>query len=180
MNSTLKKTLQVLFYGACFYLLNRFLLTEAAIAMIRFNYSHPFIVFISVIRGPWLGGFGYALGEFLTEIGKDSFDWIAIACSFLNCFSIGICMKSVDIHMGFFEKKDIIRFNNIQLIFNLACWSILYPVLSSFFMHIDLKIAFSQGIWKSIGFYISDLTATTLFLVLYARTRVSEANFYRN
>ena len=182
MKSILNNFFRILLYGSVFYLLDRFLSAGTIISRIRFNYSHPFIVFISVIRGPWIGGFSFALGEFLTEIGGESFDWLAIICSFLNCFLIGKSIKNDEIYMGFFDKKDIIHFNNTHLLFNLICWTLIYPLVSHFLLHssTNLFASLSQGFWKSTGFYISDLIAATLFLMLYSRTRITEANFYRN
>lgn len=180
MNPTLKKILRIIFYGIIFFVAEYFWDTENVIDPIRITYSYPLMVFVSVIRGPFVGGMAIALGRALLQIGQDQFVWQPVLISAVNCAWIGFGMREVDIQNGFFERNDVALFNKIQIISNVVCWIILYPGLNYFIYHASLSAEFWDGFWQALGNILSNLVATTILLALYARSRISAANFYRN
>ena len=180
MSPLLKNILRIIFYGIVFFIIDYFLESANAIRQIQFSYSYPVMVFISVVFGPYVGGFGIALGLLLKQIGEHSLDILYIFCSFLNCFSIGYYMRYLDIQNGFFERSDMAKFNMYQLASNFVCWNLIYAVLSHFIYHTNLWEVLQKGFWQALGNFLSNLVAASIFLALYARSRVSAANFYRN
>lgn len=89
-------------------------------------------------------------------------------------------MINQKINNGFFERKEIARFMKVQLISNFATWWLIYPLLSLLLYHTELKPVMDEGFLNALGYFISDMLISTLFLSLYAQGRFSKANFYRN
>ncbi len=180
MNRFTKNILYILLYGIIFYLIEKFINSTGVISYFSYSYSQPIMVFLSIIRPPLVGGFSAALGSFLIQIGKNTYDWILILCFFINCASIRWGMRNQKINNGFFERGDISRFSKVQLASNLVTWWLIYPLLSMLISHAELKPALDEGFRNALGYFISDMLISTLFLSLYAQSRFSKANFYRN
>ena len=180
MKNFLKKLFTIILFAGVYFVLERYVKIPTAFKFIPFSYAHPTVSFASVINGPFIGAISSGLGELLTMIGKESIDWPAVFCALLNCASIGFSMAKNKISDGFFFRKEQLRFAVSQMISNIGCWAVLYPILSKIFMHTDFQSAFNYGFGKAIGMSITNLIAGTLFLSLYARTRISAGNFYRS
>lgn len=180
MSKLFKNVLLILLYGALFFLLERYLTEKTGINGVQYTFSHPLLAFVSVIEGPLIGGFGFAVGELFLQIGSRNIDWIRIICSFLNCAMIGWLTDTTNIKRGIFERGDALRFNRTQLLSNLVCWMLLYPLLVHLIEKETLFPLMQREFWVMLGYVISDLISATIFLSLYARSRISLENFYRN
>ena len=180
MSRFTKNILYILLYGIIFFLIEKFISFTGVISYLNFSYSQPVMVFLSIIQPPLVGGLGAALGSFLIQIGENGYDWIMILCFFINCASIGWGMRNQKVNKGFFERREISRFFKIQLVSNFVTWWLIYPLLSLLIYHTDLKTALDEGFRSALGYFISDMLISTLFLTLYAQSRFSKANFYRN
>lgn len=180
MSPFLKKIFYIFLYGGLFFVLERYANINTAYRYIRFSLSNPLMNFVSVVYGPIVGGLSIAFGELLTFIVNKSYDWIAMGCAFINCAAIGFSMRSVDIAQGFFQRKDRTYFNTSQTLCNIIGWTVLFPLLNHFIRHTEIWPLLQMGFWNALSFSLSNSIVTTLFLSLYARTRISAANFYRN
>ena len=180
MNQTLKNIFRIIFYGIIFFTIEHFLESTDIITQIQFSFSNPLMVFVSVIRGPAVGALSIAFGEFLEQLVHHQRDWLFILVSSINCAWIGYGMRNVDIHNGFFERSDVAHFNKVQVISNIICWVILRPLLNYLIHHTNVMEDLQKGFWVALGYFTSNLVAATIFLALYARSRITAANFYRN
>ncbi len=180
MNPTLKKVLRIFFYGIIFFIIEHFFDATDSITKIQFSYANPLMVFVSVVQGPVVGALSITFGEFLEQIIHHESDWIFTLISAINCAWIGYGMRNVDIHNGFFERADVSHFNKVQLFSNIVCWLLLRPFLNYYLIHANIWDELRKGFWVTMGYFLSNLIAATIFLALYARSRVSAANFYRN
>ena len=186
MREFLKKTLLILAFAVIYYLLEEYFNTKISTKTpgtpIHITIAHPFMVFISIVIDSWVGGIGIAIGSLILQIqhGQSIINWVVVICPFLNCLSIGYMMKSIDLRNEYFGRKLIYRFFKIQIISTFVCWVIIYPLLNVLMWHKGYLTYLSRGFWQSLGFILSCGIATTLFLMLYARSRFTEANFYRS
>ena len=161
-------------------MLELFLGADTPVKQINISVGFPFLVFLSIVINPYLGGLGLALGNFIVLYILENIDWGIIICSFLNCVTIGFVMKKINLRNEFFGRDQIIFFNRVQIASNLVYWTGLYPVFKFLVMHGDYLKTLSWGAWQTFGNTLSCLLATTMFLVLYSRSQYTEANFYRS
>lgn len=180
MRSLLKKLFYSVIAGGAYFLIIRFLSPRPAESTFYFSYAQPFMVFLSIVVDPIVGGLGFALGEYLAMIGGNNIDGFFLFCCFLNGAGIGLFFSPNDLRQGFFSKKDIIQFNSIQLLSNFIVWSFFYPLYLRMFKGTDFVSMHVMGLRYALGFSISCLVAGSLFLAIYAQSRFSEANFYRS
>lgn len=180
MNPIWKNILRIFFYGFIFFVIEHFFEIRDTITRIQFSFSNPLMVFVSVVCGPVVGALSIAFGQFLELSTHHNTDWIFILLSALNCASIGYGMRKVDIHNGFFDRSDVTHFNKVQILSNLICWILLRPLLIHFVYHTNIIQELEKGFWMVMGYFISNSIVATIFLALYARSRVTAANFYRN
>lgn len=180
MSPFIKNILRIICYGGVYFIFERFLVMGGPVRNITVSCTYPFLVFISVVNGPLVGGLSAALGKYLIQINAPSVDWILIICAFLNCAWIARGMKDVGIRNGVFNRIDILHFNNVQLLSNIVCWVLVYPLLTHFLLKVNLMEVFQSGIWTALGYFLSDVIAATLFLAIYAQSRMTAVNFYRN
>lgn len=182
MRQFLKNIILILVFAGIYYLLETYFSTKMPGNPIHITIAHPFMVFISIVVGPWIGGIGIAIGSLFLQIqhGQTIINWVVIICPFLNCLSIGYMMKSIDLQNEYFGWKLITRFNKIQVFATFVCWVIIYPLLNVLMRQQKYLTYLNRGFWQSLGFILSCGIATTLFLMLHVRSRFNEANFYRS
>ncbi len=147
---------------------------------LRITYAHPFLAFISVVAGPVSGAITGFVGQLIVQVHDTVLDWPAVICTVLNCIAIGYFSRSIEIRDGIFEKKEMVLFNKVQIISNLIIWAIVYPVFTHFLTKASWESVIITGIKTSLAFITSCMTAATLLLGIYARSRITPENFYRN
>lgn len=180
MKKILKNAAIIFLFAGIFYGLDFLESKYTAEAVFRVSIAYPFLNFIIVVFGPVIGGLAGILGNCLMQLGKVSPNWISIICSAVYCVGLGILTRSIDITNGFFMRKEVLQYNRSQAIQCILTEMILCPILSVLLLKADFLSVLNQGFWRSLTRILSCLFLTTLFLSLYARTRMSEANFYLN
>ena len=181
MTSIIKKLLYIIIFAVIYFVLERFMRITTALEYIHFSYSHPLLNAVSIIIGPFVGSFASGLGEFLVYWSQNlPTDWGSVLCSFLNCGTVGFLMKNVDIKSGFFMRTDIKRYNISQFTSTFVCWSIIYPIFNVLMKVKDFQSSFNYGFGHFVGIGLTNFVAGTLMLTLYAKNRISAANFYRS
>lgn len=180
MRPLLKKLFFSLLAAGNYYVIIRFLSPRPAGNIFYFSYAQPYMVFLSIVVDPLVGGLGFALGEMLGMIGGNNFDIFFLFCCFLNGGSIGLLFPPKELNQGYFPKKDIVQFNSIQTVSNFVVWALFYPLYLWLFKGIGFVEVHTLGLRYALGFSISCLVAGSLFLAIYAQSRFSEANFYRS
>ena len=111
MKKILKEILAIIFGALFFFLLGRFVATAF---------------------GPVPGVFSGLIGHFMIDFsyeGMSSVWWSWVVSSAVCGFFIGFFARRFKIKSGVFDKADIIRFNIIQGLVNLAVWVVIAPVL---------------------------------------------------
>ena len=179
MRSFGKNVVIILFAAGIYCVLERFVGISTSLDGIRITYAQPFIIWVSVLTGPLIGGITGGIGEILSQFGDPAWDWSMVICTILNCAAIGFFTRKIDINSGFFDRNDILYFDKVQVISNFFIWEIPYPALNFWLRGEELRIALGRGFWIAMNNSISCMMITSLFLALYAKTRMTAANFYR-
>lgn len=180
MSSILKKTAVVLCSAILFYVIGYYEGLAAGSAFLRVSYSYPVLVFVSVIYGPIVGAAAGLLGQIILQTGMPVTDWAAVICTPVYCALVGFFTRKIDIHNGFFDRKDASQYNKVQILAALFSFQILYPAFTVLIRRISLASALALGVWLAIDLILGGMLIATLALALYAKTRLSAANFYRS
>ena len=180
MRSLARKILTIIIGAGIYCVLERFVGISTSLDGVRITYAQHFIIWVSVLTGPVIGGITGGIGEALSQIGLPSLDWITVFCTVLNCVAIGYFTRNLDVNNGFCNRNDIFYFEKVQMISNFLVWEIPYTALNVLVCREKIAIALYRGFWISLNNSISCMLLTSLFLSLYAKTRMSAANFYRD
>ena len=180
MNSVLKKIAVVLLTGILFYVIAYYEGITENTAFLRVSYSYPALIFVSVIYGPLVGAAAGLLGQVILQTGVPVPDWAAVICTPVYCALIGFFTRKIDIRNGFFDRKDASQYNIVQISAALFSFQILYPAFTVLIRKVSLASALGLGVWMAIDVILGGMLIATLALALYAKTRLSAANFYRS
>ena len=180
MRPLARNILTIIIAASIYCVLERFVGISTSLDGVRITYAQPFIVWIAVLTGPVIGGITGGIGEALSQIGTPSLDWITVLCTILNCVVIGHFTHNIDVNNGFCNRNDIFYFEKVQMISNCLVWEIPYTFLNFLVNKEKITIALYRGFWIAMNNSISCMLLTSLFLSLYAKTRMSAANFYRD
>ncbi len=153
---------------------------HTAFENLRITYAEPFLVFVSTVAGPIFGAITGILGQLILQVREGVLDWPMTGCTALTCLAIGFFTRSLEIDKGIFEKKEMFFFNRVQIITNLIVWALIYPAAAWYFKRTDLLNILRDGVYITVHNVISCALLSTLFLAVYARTRITPENFYRN
>lgn len=174
------KNLLIIIIGAGIYcVLERFVGISTSLDGVRITYAQPFIIWLSVLAGPLIGGITGGIGELLSQIGGPALDLSMVICTILNCSVIGFFTRKIDVNKGFFGKNEVFLFDKVQIISNFIIWEIPYTAIKVLIYRENLSAALERGFWIALNNSISCMLITSLFLALYAEARMTAANFYR-
>lgn len=168
--------------GAAIYvILARFTSIPTGIPNTNIEIVYPFLALLATIYGPVVGfsvGFiGHALGDFLMY-GQTWWSWV-LATAVLGLI-IGLYGMRLDLENGVFTTKQMIGFNIVQIIANVASWLIIAPVGDILIYSEPQNKVFLQGATATITNSISILILGTILLKAYAATKVKKGSLRRD
>ena len=110
------------------------------------------LAFLAAVFGPVVGGIvgllGHAIGDALFY-GSVWWSWVFPDAVF--GILVGLFAAKYAIKDGGFEKKQIVLFNVVQVVANLAAWVIVAPVLDIVIYAEPANKVFAQGAWACLG-----------------------------
>ena len=110
------------------------------------------LAFFAAVFGPVVGGImgllGHAFGDALFY-GSVWWSWVFPDAVF--GILVGLFAAKYAIKDGGFEKKQIVLFNVVQVVANLAAWVIVAPVLDIVIYAEPANKVFAQGAWACLG-----------------------------
>ncbi len=169
-----------------FAFLHEYAVIPLSVANVRISYAYPYRDFISVVMGPVAGGLVGAVGTLVTAEDFSLSSILMIVINGLDAVILGILCRKIDVKSGFFGKNELLTFLKSSVLGHFICYIVVRTVVLCFFNDAPnlgedvLPRTLSTGMWMLLIDSILSLDVTTLLLVVYAKTRVSEANFYRN
>ena len=105
------------------------------------------LAFLAAVFGPVVGGIVGLLGH---AIG-DALFYGSVWWSWVFPILVGLFAAKYAIKDGGFEKKQIVLFNVVQVVANLAAWVIVAPVLDIVIYAEPANKVFAQGAWACLG-----------------------------
>ncbi len=163
--------------AAVFYVLNRFVSIPSGIPNTSLNTAYAFLAFMSVIFGSVAGALIGFIGHTLTDAtayGSVWWSWVIVSC-FVG-YVIGLCRSKVNVEDGSFSKKEMLTFNLYQILANIIGWGLLAPVLDILIYKEPADKVFLQGIVAGTANIVTVAVLGTIFLAIYAKTRVSSGS----
>lgn len=106
------------------------------------------LAFLAAVVGGIVGLLGHAIGDALFY-GSVWWSWVFPDAVF--GILVGLFAAKYAIKDGGFEKKQIVLFNVVQVVANLAAWVIVAPVLDIVIYAEPANKVFAQGAWACLG-----------------------------
>ena len=152
---------------------------RTAFGNLHITYAEPFLVFVTTVAGPISGAITGFIGQLIIQVREGDLDWPMTICTIVTCILIGFSTRSIEIKKGVFEKREIFSFNRFQILTNFLVWALAYPALTFYITRAELFNTFRTGFYIAVHNIISCTLMSTLFLAVYARTRITTETFYR-
>ena len=138
------------------------------------------LAFFAAVFGPVVGGImglaGHAIGDALFY-GSVWWSWVFPDAVF--GIAIGLFAKQFAVKEGGFTKKQIVKFNVVQVIGNLIAWVVVAPVLDILIYAEPVKKVFAQGVFAAISNTITGVIVGGLLIVAYTKTIAKKGSLDR-
>lgn len=172
---SIKKIVAIGIGSSVFLILGRFGSIPIGIPNVNLEISYAFLALMAIIYGPFSGfliGFiGHALKDMLFY-GTPWFSWV-ISSAIVGLI-IGISKKFINLES--LNKKQLIRFNIVQIISNLISWFLIAPTLDILIYSEPVNKVFLQGIISSISNSITIGIIGTGLIILYSKSLVKKGS----
>ncbi len=163
--------------AAIFTLLFMYVKIPSPVPETSFQTAYGLSAFFATLFGPIAGALIAFIGHALSDaIQYGSPWWSWVIASGVSGFVFGFAFKRTKVEEGEFGLKDILTFNLIQLIGNVAAWVVVAPVLDIVIYQEPVNLVFTQGITAAIMNTISAGVIGTLLLVAYSLTRTKKGS----
>jgi len=162
--------------AAVFMILGRFGSIPTFIPNTNIETCYAYLALISIIYGPRSGFLIGIIGHGLKDLvfyGSPWFSWV-IASGIVG-FIIGLSSKILDIE-GNFDKKQIIKFNIVQIIANIIAWFIVAPGLDVLIYLEPANKVFLQGAIGGISNMITVGVLGTIIISAYSKTKIKSGS----
>lgn len=161
--------------AALFFVLGRFVAIPSPMPNTNICVQYGLLAFMAITFGPVAGALIGFIGHALIDL---SFGWgiwwswvISSACF---GFIVGIFKPLIKIKLGQFGKKEIIRFNIIQIASHAVAWVVIAPLLDIIMYKEPVSKVFLQGITGGTANAVTTLIVGTLICIGYAATRTKK------
>ena len=163
--------------AAIFTLLFMYVKIPSPIPNTSIQTAYGVSAFFAYLFGPIAGGLISFIGHALNDsIQYGSVWWSWVIASALSGFGFGFAYRQSRIEEGIFDKKDIIRFNVIQVIVNAIAWLLVAPTLDVLIYSESANLVYTQGVLAALSNAISTGVIGTLLLVAYSKTKTKEGS----
>ncbi|GEQ61372.1 ECF-type riboflavin transporter substrate-binding protein [Vagococcus lutrae] len=162
--------------AAVFVILGRFVVIPTGFPNTNIETSYPFLALIASLFGPAAGFLIGFIGHTIKDLTTYGAWWSWIICSGAIGFAYGWIGKQLKLEEGLFPKKDIIRFNVLQVISHLVVWGVLAPVLDILIYSEPANKVFTQGVIAAVSNSVAVGIIGTLLMKAYASSRTKKGS----
>ncbi|MGL5379566.1 ECF-type riboflavin transporter substrate-binding protein [Clostridium sp.] len=172
------KTIVAIGIGAAvFMILGRFGSIPSGIPNTNIETAYAFLALMALLYGPFAGALVGFIGHALKDIVFYGSPWLSwVIASGVVGLVIGICFYRIKINQGIFEKKEIIKFNIVQIIANILAWFVVAPTLDIVIYAEPANKVFLQGAIGGISNMVTVGVLGTLLISNYAKTRTKRGS----
>lgn len=161
--------------SAVFLVLGRFASIPTGIPNTNLEVAYAFLSLMAIIYGPISGFFIGFIGHTLKDMlfyGTPWFSWI-LASSIIGLI-IGLGNKFVNLED--FNKKELIKFNILQIFANIISWILIAPALDIFIYSEPVNKIFVQGSLASIANIVTIAIIGTTLVLLYSKSLIKKGS----
>lgn len=158
--------------AALVFVLLRFVSIPTPLPDTSFSIHSAVLAFFAVLFGPIVGFLGGFLGNLLVDVTAGWGIWWSWIVA-MGCFGLltGLGCKGIDLRSGEFGKKEIIRFNVVQIISCLISWGVVAPILDILMYGEPANKVFMQGILSGVSSMVACAIVGTIVCKVYAKSR---------
>lgn len=158
--------------AALVFVLLRFVAIPTPLPDTSLGIHQAVLAFFAVLFGPIVGLLGGFLGNLLVDLTAGWGIWWSWIIA-MGVFGLvtGLGVQGIDLKSGEFGKKDIIRFNVVQIIAAAISWGVVAPVLDIVMYGEPAGKVFTQGIFTAISAIVATAIVGTLICKVYASSR---------
>ena len=166
------KTIVAIGIGAAlFFVLGRFVMIPSPVPNTNITLQYAILAFIAAVFGPVAGVLVGLIGHTLLGLSWGSPWWSWIIASGVFGLLMGIALKSLKLDEGVVGKKELVKFNVIQVIGHLICWGGVAPALDILIYNEPVEKLFAQGLVSGISNAVPPGIVGSILLVAYAATK---------
>ncbi len=158
--------------AALFFVLGRFVAIPSPVPNTNISSQYGLLAFMAALFGPVAGALigliGHALIDFSYGWGI-WWSWVIASA----CFGaiVGLISRRIKLDEGDFGKKDILRFNLVQLCAHLIAWGVIAPVLDIVIYAEPANKVFLQGLVGGLSNIVTTAVIGTLLCIAYAASK---------
>ncbi len=174
MNNKLSvKTVVAIGIGAAlFFVCGRFIAIPSPVPNTNFSIQYGVLAFMAAVFGPVAGALIGLIGHALIDA---SFGWgiwwsWVIASAVFGCLT-GFGTRKMALADGVCGKKELIRFNLVQIVCHVICWGVVAPVLDILIYNEPVEKLFAQGLMAGIGNAVTTAVIGSLLCIAYAKAK---------
>ena len=157
--------------AALFFVLGRFVAIPSGIPDTNISIQYGALGFIAATFGPIVGVLAGLIGHFFIDFSYGWGVWWSWVIASAVCgLLMGLGNMNGKIDEGEFGKKDIIRFNVVQVIANAISWVVVAPLLDILMYAEPANKVFAQGALSAVINIVATGVVGTILCVAYART----------
>ncbi|MFC6276423.1 ECF-type riboflavin transporter substrate-binding protein [Psittacicella hinzii] len=163
--------------AALIMILMRFIALPSPIPNTKIQTAFGFLALFAGVFGPVAGAFAAFIGHALNDITQYGTAWWSwIICSGLLGYAMGYSIDFKKLQNGIFGLKQIITFNSVQVLANIALWAGVAPSLDIIIYKEPINKVYLQGLVSASANALSVAIIGTLLLVSYAKTRTKSGS----
>lgn len=162
--------------AAVFVILGRFVVIPTGFPNTNIETSYPFLALMASLFGPVAGFLIGFIGHTIKDLTTYGAWWSWIICSGAVGFAYGLIGKRFDLEHGEFTKKNMVTFNLLQGLANIAVWAVLAPVLDILIYSEPANKVFTQGVIAAVTNTVSVGIIGTLLMKAYAQSRTKKGS----
>ncbi|AXQ78087.1 ECF-type riboflavin transporter substrate-binding protein [Streptococcus chenjunshii] len=181
MNNNSIKTVVATGIGAALFVIIGLFVNIPLFSNTSISLQYAVQAFFAVIFGPAAGFF---IG-FIGHMVKDMFAgygvwWSWVLSSSLVGFGIGFLKNRLQVEKGIFTRKDIVIFNLVQVLVNIAAWAVIAPIGDILIYSEPANKVFTQGLIAALSNSLTIGIGATILLAVYAKTRTQTGSLAKD
>lgn len=167
------KTIVAIGIGAAlFFVCGRFVSIPSPVPNTSITIQYGVLAFMSCVFGPIAGALIGLIGHALIDATAGwGVWWSWVIASGVFGVLAGLFMKKINLDDGICGKKEIIRFNVVQVLSHVVCWGLVAPVLDILIYSEPVEKLFAQGLVSGVSNAVTTAVIGTILCVAYAKAK---------
>ena len=163
--------------AALFFVLGRFVAIPSPVPNVNICVQYGLLAFMSVVYGPVAGALIGLIGHALIDFSYGwGIWWSWVIASAVYGLLVGLFAKILKIKADEVSKKNLIKFNVIQVLSHVVCWGGVAPALDIAIYQEPVEKLFAQGVTSAIFNSIATAVIGSLLIVALSAAKPKEGS----